>query len=50
MAVLSALPTENGESLFMKYLSNQSCREKGGACYFDYRGHFKLVRLPPIVR
>lgn len=50
MSVLAALPVENGKSLCMKYISNQTCRGTGEVCVFDKRGHFKPSELPSVVR
>ena len=48
--MIKLLPMSKGKTLCMKYLANQTCKGKNGSCFFDYRGHFRPVKLDPKVR
>ena len=48
--VVAALPSHRGKALCMKYLSNHSCKGRGSACIYDYRGHFRPQQLAPAVK
>ncbi|ETL34760.1 hypothetical protein L916_13055 [Phytophthora nicotianae] len=48
-SVLDALPTLNGKSLCMRYLSKSPCPSRSEGCYAKKRGHFTPESLPDIV-
>ncbi|ETN14854.1 hypothetical protein PPTG_22021 [Phytophthora nicotianae INRA-310] len=47
--VLEALPTMNGQSLCMRFLSNTPCPSRQKGCFTRKRGHFAPATLPSIV-